>query len=134
MVVQESYGHLNNGNVPALLENLSDDVQWVVPGEKTTTPWAGSYKGKKEIGDFFRQLNRGVESLNISAREFIEQGNRVIALGRSENKSKTAEKSNVSDWAMAFTLKDGKVTHVQEYGDAYSPYSASGEHKSPRHN
>jgi ketosteroid isomerase-like protein len=124
MLVQESYGHFKKGNIPALLENLSDDVQWLSPGPKEATPWAGRYTGKKEVAEFFKIVDKEIEFLKFEPREFVEQGNRVIALGSMEGKSKRTGKVSASDWVMAFTVKNGKVTHFQEYVDTYAAYKA----------
>lgn len=84
MLIQESYGFFKQGNIPALLENLSDDVVWISPGPKDLIPWAGRYSGKKEVAGFFRVIDQEMEFLKFEPREFVEQGNRVIALGHME--------------------------------------------------
>ena len=124
MVVKDAYGYFSKGNIPALLESLSDDVQWVSPGPKEVTPWAGNYKGKAQVAEFFRVVAQEIDFLKFEPREFVEQGNKVITLGFMEGKSRKTGKVAATEWAMAFTLKNGKVTHFREYADTYEAYKA----------
>ena len=124
MLVQESYGHFSKGNIPALLENLADDVVWNSPGPKEILPWVGRYTGKAGVGEFFRLVDQETEFLKFEPREFIEQGNKVVALGFIEGRSKKTGKVSSSDWAMVFTVQNGKITHFREYVDTYSEVKA----------
>jgi len=37
-------------------------------------PWAGTFKGKKEIENFFEQVGQNLEFTEFAPREMIEQG------------------------------------------------------------
>jgi uncharacterized protein len=124
MLVQETYGFFSKGNIPALLENLSNDVLWVVPGPKEVISWAGRYTSKTQVAEFFKLVDQEIEFLKFEPREFVEQGNKVIALGYWEGRSKRTGRVSASDWAMAFTVKNGKISHFQEYTDTHSAYKA----------
>lgn len=60
----------------------------------------------------------------MEPREFIEQGNKVVALGYWECKMKKTGKISKEDWAMAFTFKNGKVSRFQQYSDTYREVEA----------
>jgi len=47
----------------------------------------------------------------------IASGDRVVALGRYDARSRRTGRTAASHWAMAFTFHDGKVAHFQEYTD-----------------
>jgi ketosteroid isomerase-like protein len=49
--------------------------------------------------------------------EFIATGDKVVTLGHYTGTT-SAKKSFDSDFAMVFTLKNGKVTHFQEFCDS----------------
>jgi ketosteroid isomerase-like protein len=126
-VVQEAYGYFGTGNIPALLNLLSEDIKWIEPGPKDKIPFAGVHLGREAVGRFFSLLDREVNFLKFEPREFIEQGNKVVALGYMEGKSKRTGKLSQTDWAMVFTLKNGKVVHFQEFSDTYEGAKAFGE-------
>ena len=50
-------------------------------------------------------------------REFIAQGDRVVVLGYYSGKGRTTGRSFGTNWAMVFTVKEGKVTGFHEYFD-----------------
>ena len=113
-LIKKCYNYFKEGNIPALLNELSDDIKWISPGPKMI-PWAGEYEGKQSVGEFFTKLGGSVDFQSFEPREFIAQGNRVIALGHGAATSKKTGKSAKNEWAMAFIIKNGKVTHFQEY-------------------
>ena len=54
-VVRQVYEALGRGDVPAVLELLSEDVEWVYQGP-TTIPFAGTRHGRDGVGEFFSLL------------------------------------------------------------------------------
>jgi uncharacterized protein len=116
--VQKNYEHFKNHNIEALLDDLNDDVKWSVPGPKEL-PWAGVRQGKKEVKEFFDTVFETQEMLKMEPREFIEQDDKLVVLGSWEAKMKKTGKNDKEDWAMAFTFKNGKVSHFQQYSDTY---------------
>ena len=45
-VVQHAYESFQRGEIPAVLEALSDDVEWDTP-KATGAPFGGPYRGQK---------------------------------------------------------------------------------------
>ncbi len=123
-LVQQAYGYFSTGNIPALLEMLADDVKWLTPGPTDVISWAGARQGKAAVGRFFMTLDQEVQFDKFEVREFVEQGNKVVALGYMEGRSKRTGRISASDWAMIFTFKNGKVTNFQEYSDTNAAVKA----------
>ena len=119
-VVERAFGYFGEGNIPALLTELTDDVKWTVPGPTDILPWTGVRTGKQQVAEFFKLIGENVEFGKFEPREFVEQGNKVVALGVWETKAKTTGKTANGDWAMAFTFRDGKVCEFREYNDTYT--------------
>jgi ketosteroid isomerase-like protein len=118
-IVQDAYAHFAKGNIPALLNNLTDDVIWTTPGPKSIIPWVGIHKGKQQVAEFFKLINENIEFLKFEPKEYITEGDKVVVLGHWEAKSKKSGKTGGSDWTMVFTLKNGKVCEYHEYSDTY---------------
>ena len=116
-IVQEGYGDFSRGDVQTLLGKFAEEIEWVIPG---SNPLSGTYKGRTRVADFFKRLSDLTELSMFEAREFIAQGDRVVVLGRETGHVKSTGRSFQSDWAMAFTLRDGKVVRFQEYADTAS--------------
>ena len=50
-------------------------------------------------------------------REFIATGDKVVALGHYVGKTSIGKSFDL-DWAMVFTLRNGKVVRFQEFTDS----------------
>src|SRR5579863_6351425 len=119
-IVQQCYGYFGQGNIPALLGNLTDDIQWFTPGPPGILPMAGLRTGKQGVAEFFRLVNESTEFLVFEPREFIADGDKVVCLGYWEGKSKKTGKVGKSDWAMVFTFRNGKVVKFNEFSDTWA--------------
>ena len=58
-------------------------------------------------------------------RELIGEGDKVVALGHWDAKSKKTGTPYSGDWAMAFYFRDGKLYEHREYYDSYGEAMAS---------
>src|SRR5437868_6052819 len=63
-----------HGDVATLIKEVIDDnCHWISPG-KDKLSWAGSFKGKQEIANFFTQLNQHWEFTEFASHDMIERG------------------------------------------------------------
>jgi uncharacterized protein len=115
-LVQQAYRDFQNGDIPALLDALSEDVEWVVP-EVEGVPGRGTWRGPEQVGEFFRNLSDTQESRQLELREFVAQGDKVVVLGHYVWHVKATGKEWESDFVHALSVRDGKMTRFQEYTD-----------------
>lgn len=116
-LVQKAYGNFQSGDIPAILGALSEDVEWVFP-ELEGVPVARSWHGREEVGQFFQTLDDTQEVRQFEPREFVAQGDKVVALGHYAWHVKSTGREWESDFAHVFTVRDGEVTKFQEYTDS----------------
>lgn len=113
--VQDMYAAFGRGDIQALIANLSDDIVWHgVYGAAPHVPTAGERRGKPAVGEFFKQVAANVNFSRFEPKEFIATGDKVVTLGHYIATT-PASKGFDSDFAMVFTLRDGKVTRFQEF-------------------
>jgi ketosteroid isomerase-like protein len=118
-IVQDAYAAFGRGDIPALLNMLSDDVDWHgVIGVGPQVPQGGPRRGKQEVGKFFEQVGASTNFGRFEPRQFVAQGDTVVALGYYDGTVKTSGKSFKSEWAMAFTLRGGKIVKFREFTDS----------------
>lgn len=122
---QTLYQLFGEGNVTSILELLTSDIKWTCPGPKEILPYARVYKGKNEVGEFFKLISENKEFPKFEPREFIAEGNKVVALGYWEAKSRKTGKPYSGEWAMAFYFREGKIYEHREYYDTYGEAIAS---------
>ena len=61
-VVQQNYAAVGRGDIPALLELLTDDVEWTLQGP-SVIPWAGTRNGRGGVAGFFSLLGEWTSRL-----------------------------------------------------------------------
>ncbi len=116
-VVQEVYAAFSRGDVPFILNALADQFEWHNPGPQTILPWAKSRHTKEEVADFFQALNQALEFQQFEPREYVAQGDKVVALGYYRARSKSTGRTFEEQWAMEWTIRDGKVVGYRAYDD-----------------
>ena len=125
-LVQRAYNHFLQGEIPALLDLLSEDVEWLIPGPESA-PTAGSWHGHEQVGRFFEALSDSMEPRQFEPREFVAQGDKVVALGHYLWRVKATDGQWESDFAHLFNVRNGRVTRFQEFTDTDAFSRASGE-------
>jgi ketosteroid isomerase-like protein len=118
-VVQDAYAAFGRGDVTAILDLLDDAVVWrPIAGAGKHVPTAGERRGKAAVGEFFRSLGEGTVFETFEPKEFFAQGQKVVALGHYTGLVKPTGRRYASDWAMVFTLRNGKVVDFHELCDS----------------
>ena len=115
-IVQQAYDNFKNGDLPALLGLFSDDIDWQLP-QIENMPFFGARKGRAATGEFFQSLAEAQEVLTFNPKEFVAQGDKVVALGDYSWRVKATGREFGSDWVHVWTVKDGKLSGFQEYTD-----------------
>lgn len=131
-VVRTAYAAFLRGDAQAVLDTLHDDVVWKpVNGVGSQVPFGGVRRGKAAVGEFFRILSETEVFEQFEPREFVAQGDKVVALGHYCARTKALGRTFESDWAMVFTVRDGKIAEFNEFTDsaginaAFSPVAAT---------
>ena len=120
-VVRDAYAAFGRGDIPALLGLMADEIDWQpVIGAGAHVPFAGRRTGKAAVGEFFRLVAESEDFQPFDPREFIAQGETVVALGhyRAVTRGAGAGKGFDSDFAMVFTVRDGKIAGFREFTDS----------------
>lgn len=122
-LVRAAYQNFKTGDIEALLNLLSEDVQWQLP-QMENVPFGGRRQGRAAVGEFFSLLAEDQDTLQFEPREFIAQNDKVVALGTYNWRVKATGREYSSDWAHVFTFRDGKVSGFDEYMDTASAVAA----------
>ena len=115
-VVRDIYTAFGEGRIPDILAQLADDITFVQPGGPDI-PWAGAYKGPADVGRFFAKLDDAVAVDAFEPREYVTQGDTVIALGAWAGKAKATGKPFASTWSMTWKFRGGKVSFYEAFED-----------------
>jgi uncharacterized protein len=117
-IVQDAYAAFGRGDVQAILERLDEGVVWRgVYGAARHVPTSGERRGKSQVAEFFKQVAESVKFSRFEPKEFVATGDKVVALGHYTATTPIGKKFD-ADFAMVFTLRNGKVIEFQEFTDS----------------
>ena len=112
--VQRIFEAFGRGDIPAVLEHVSEDVTWKAPGP-SAVPYFGDRRGHAGATEFFVQLGGNVDFEHFEPGAFIAEGDKVVVLGRERGRVRGTGKTFDNEWALVFTFDGGKVTAFQCY-------------------
>jgi ketosteroid isomerase-like protein len=116
-IVRQAYENFKSGDIQSLLGLFTDDIDWRVPTIANVPFATGRRSGREEAGGFFATLADSQDVKTFEPREFIAQGERVVALGHYSWRVKSTGQEYEGDWAHVFTIRDGRIAAFQEYTD-----------------
>lgn len=122
-VVRGVYDAFTSGNIAAVLDALTDDVEWCVYGPPEI-PYAGPRHGRDAVAQTFATLNETMEFEHFAPDEFIAQGDQVVAVGSDNRRVRATGQLVENKWAMVFTLRDGKVSRFRAFEDTAAAIAA----------
>ncbi len=124
-VVQQAYEAFGRGDVPGVLDLLTDDVVWTFQGP-STIPFAGAHRGREGIVEFFSLVGEALEIEQFEPRQFVAQGDTVVVLGYERSLAKATGRPLEQEWVHVFTLRDGKIATGRLFEDTAAEVAAFG--------
>ena len=122
-IVKDFFAALGRRDKQGLLALSAEDIEWIVPGEDW--PLAGTHRGHAGLENLLQKANETVETSYPEPPEFIAQGDRVLVIGVATGKIKATNKAFKDEWVFDITIRDGKLTRIQEYIDTQALARAS---------
>jgi uncharacterized protein len=115
-IVRRGYEAFGRGDLDTMLKLFDENIEWISPGP-AELPTAGTRRGRQQVAEFFNSVSEVFEIQRFEPKAFIAEGDRVIVLGDDTSRIKATGKVLDSEWAHAFTLRDGLVVAFHEYID-----------------
>jgi len=129
-VVKDFFAAIGSGDKQRVLALVTEDFEWIVPGEDWLL--AGTHRGHAGLADVLKKASEEIEMTYPKPPEFVAQGDRVLVIGVAMGKIKATNKAFKDDWVFDITVRDGKLTRIQEYIDTQALARASEMPVSPR--
>jgi len=107
--VKGIYDAFGSGDVQAILDQLTDDVDWAAVAEGDAAPWYGQKKGKDEVAGFFESLGETVDVLNFEPESFATSDDEVMVKLSFSMKAKQSGLELSTTLMHYWHLRDGKV-------------------------
>jgi uncharacterized protein len=115
-IVQQAIAHFQRGDIPALLETMTDDIEWAVPVVEHAA-FSGPRQGRAAVARFFEDLAVNQTARRFEPRQFIAQGDEVVVLGHYAWDVIPTARQWDGEYAHVFTIRDGRISRFREYMD-----------------
>jgi ketosteroid isomerase-like protein len=120
--VRGVYDAFAKGDVPAVLNFLSADIEWT---EAEGFPYGGTYTGPDAVlKGVFMRLGTEWDGFTVVPEEFIDGGAQIVALGEYSGTYKATGKSFRANFAHVWTLREGKAVRFVQYVDTLLVHKA----------
>ena len=114
-LVQGAYASFAQGDIPAALGAMADDIQWT---EADGFPLGGTYIGPQAVLEgVFMRLGEVGDDFAVVPDTFVADGETVVALGTYNWKHKRSGEPAVVKMAHVWTVVDGKLATFQQHVD-----------------
>jgi ketosteroid isomerase-like protein len=108
-IVKRAYDALRRRDLDEIFSLFSPEIEIEQSDE---IPWGGHYKGHDEARVFFGKLTQAITS-SVALEAFIDSGDRVIVLGRTQGTANASGKRFDVPVAHVWTLENGLVVRAQ---------------------
>ena len=108
--VYEAFGR---GDVAAILDAVTDDVDWAAEAASTGAPWYGVRHGKDEVAKFFADFGSTMEVEEFTPVSVAANDTDVLTVVRFRSKSRATGKSAAMDLHHFFQFRDGKIAYYR---------------------
>jgi hypothetical protein len=116
-LVKDFYVALGKGDIPTVLEMLSDDAEWEMPHPREIVPFGGKWQGKEEVKKFFGVMHDTVQVKGFQLEEFLADGNKVIVIGHMKGVALPTGKEYENDLVAVWTVENGKIKGMRDFMD-----------------
>lgn len=121
-VVAALYAAFARRDLPAVLALADPDI---VVAQTELLPWGGTYRGHDGLKAFTAALLGKVDS-QVEVVEFVEAGDRVVAIGRTRGTVRGTGAPFDVRVAHVWMLRDGKAVRFEAYIDTPAMLRALG--------
>jgi ketosteroid isomerase-like protein len=124
--VREIYEAFGRADVAAILDRVTDDVDWAADTASTAAPWFGPRSGKEGVTSFFEELAAGSEVLEFTPLSFAAADDEVHTLVRYRARLTSTGREVDMNLHHYFRLRDAKVAYYRGSEDSAQTVAALG--------
>jgi ketosteroid isomerase-like protein len=122
--VKALYAGFAAGDMAKILALIAPDVVWTYHAPVGLIPFAGTYKGREGVGDFFAADAKYVDVKGNDIKSFMKEGDQVAVFGEEHGMVRSNGKKFTATWVHVFTVRNGSITKFDEYIDSAAIYEA----------
>jgi ketosteroid isomerase-like protein len=114
-LVRGGFEALSEGGVEALLPFIHPEFEVTTPANLAAEP--DTYRGHDGVRRYFDSFYDAMDEVRFEPQELREAGERVIVAVTLMARGRTTGIETRQEFAMAWSLRDGKAVRVEVYGN-----------------
>jgi hypothetical protein len=111
--IEGVYDAFTSGDVAAIVDVVTDDVDWASETTSTAAPWYGVHRGKDGVATFFEQFGGAMEVEEFTPTSYAANDTDVLTVVRFRVKSRATGRSAAMDLHHVFGFRDGKIAYYR---------------------
>ena len=111
--IAQIYEAFGRGDVAAILDSITDDVDWAAETTSTAAPWYGVRHGKESVAGFFAAFGSAMEVEEFTPVSFAANDTDVLTVVRFRARSRSTGKTVAMDLHHFFRFRDGKIAYYR---------------------
>src|SRR5919201_5470267 len=116
--IQAAYEAFGRGDVAAVLDAVSDDVDWAAEASSSEAPWYGVKHGKAEVAAFFEAYGSTMEVEEFTPVSVAANETDVLTVVRIRAKARATGRTAAMHIHHYFKFRDGKVVYYRGSEDS----------------
>jgi len=112
-LIQEIYEAVGRGDVPTILDHVTDDVDWAAEAAGKSAPWHGPRTGKTGVASFFSDLTSSIEIQKFEPHSYAAGENNVHLLVEFAIRSIATGRDTAMTMHHYWRIRDGKVEYFR---------------------
>jgi hypothetical protein len=111
--IEEVYQAFGRGDVAAILDAVTNDVDWATETSSTAAPWYGVRHGKDGVAAFFTAFGSAMEVEEFTPVSLAANDTDVLTVVRFRARSRSTGKTLAMDLHHYFKFRDGKIAYYR---------------------
>lgn len=106
----KQYVQLENKSVSAMLDLMSEDIEWDIPGDENIAPWVGKRQGKEALRKFFDVQKQYFIPLNVEINQIMIDQEHGVLIGYIAIKINATAKTFNSPFMAHLIVENDKIS------------------------
>ena len=111
--ITQVYEAFGRGDVAAILDAVTDDVDWAAEAASPVAPWYGVRHGKDAVTAFFAEFGSTMEVEEFTPVAMAGNDTDVLTVVRFQARSRATGKTAAMDLHHFFRFRDGKIAYYR---------------------
>jgi ketosteroid isomerase-like protein len=112
-IIEQVYEAFGRGDVAAILDAVTDDVDWAAEAASDAAPWYGVRHGRDAVAEFFAAFGSTMEVEEFTPVSFAANDTDVHTVVRFRARSRRTGKTAAMYLHHFFTFRDGQIAYYR---------------------